>query len=527
MNQFDLSIIALYVLVLLIIGLVAARRRKTDNAADFFLTSKTLPWYVIGFSIIAAGISSEHFLGAVGYSYNYGLAVANWEWLNGPALILLIVIFVPYYTRKKIVTMPQFLEHRFNGQVRSWFAVITVLIYIFINLAGVIYSGGLAIKAIFGLDSILIGIWGLTIIGGIFVVYGGMESVAWTNMFQSVMLLVGGLLVFFMGIYAVPGGFNGIIEANENSHLILPASHPEIPWPALIVLMLSTNVWFFCTNQSINQAALGAKNEWHAKIGIILVGGLGMIIPLADVFPGLIARALELNILNNEGSADEAYIRVVEHLVPAGLRGLVFAGLCGAIISTIEALTNAASTIFTFDLFKRSRANKDTEKQLIKTGRIASVIVLMIGALWAPMVGKFEHIFQYFQQCWAFIAIPSMIIFVFGILWKRFSNTAALVTLLFSFPMFLMPYIIQLFNIKTNAYIVAGYSLIFLLLIAVIISRLTGKSINPEASMHVFQKEMLHLPKALRNSNFKWFQSVSLWAIIMIALYVIIYFYLW
>ena len=119
--------------MLLVIGLVAARRRKTDNAADFFLTSKTLPWYVIGFSIIAAGISSEHFLGAVGYSYNYGLAVANWEWLNGPALILLIVIFIPYYTRKKIVTMPQFLEYRYNGQVRSWFAVITVLIYIFIN----------------------------------------------------------------------------------------------------------------------------------------------------------------------------------------------------------------------------------------------------------------------------------------------------------------------------------------------------------------------------------------------------------
>jgi SSS family solute:Na+ symporter len=423
--------------------------------------------------------------------------------------------------------MPQFLEHRFNGKVRSWFAVITVLIYVFINLAGVIYSGGLAVKAIFGLDNILVGIWALTVIGGIFVVYGGMESVAWTNMFQSVMLLTGGILVFFMGLYAVPGGFRGIIEANANSHLILPANHPEIPWPALIVLMLSTNVWFFCTNQSINQATLGAKNEWHAKIGIILVGGLGMIIPFADVFPGLIARALDLNILNSEGSADEAYIKVVEHLVPAGLRGLVFAGLCGAIISTIEALTNAASTIFTFDLFKRSGASKNSEKQLIAAGRVVSVIVLVVGGLWAPMVGKFEHIFQYFQQCWAFIAIPSMIIFVFGILWKKFSNTAALVTLLFSFPMFLMPYIIQLFNIQTNAYIVAGYSLIFLLVVAMILSRLTGNSTNPEADQHVFKKEMLYMPKERLRSNSKWFKSVRLWAVIMIVLYVIIYFYLW
>ena len=156
-----------------------------------------------------------------------------------------------------------------------------------------------------------------------------------------------------------------------------------------------------------------------------------------------------------------------------------------------------------------------------------SVIVLLIGGLWAPMVGKFEHIFQYFQQCWAFVAIPSMIIFVFGILWKRFSNTAALVTLLFSFPMFLMPYIIQLFNIDANAYIVAGYSLIFLLITAVLISLLTAGSVNPEASQHIFKREMLYLPEELKRGKFRFLKSVGLWAFIMIALYVLIYVNLW
>lgn len=527
MNIIDFLIISLYIIVLFIIGISAALKRKQGTAEDFFITSKTLPWYVIGFSIIAAGISSEHFLGAVGYSYRYGLAVANWEWLNGPALILLIVIFIPFYSRKKIVTMPQFLELRFDGRVRTLFAIITILIYIFINLAGVIYSGGLAIKAIFGLESIYVGIISLTIIAGLFVVIGGMESVAWTNLFQSILLLTGGLLVFFIGVFVVPGGLDGIIRANENSHLILPASHPEIPWPALIVLMLSTNVWFFCTNQSINQAALGAKNEWHAKIGILLVGGLGMIIPLADVFPGLIARALDLDIINSQGSTDEAYIRVVEHLVPAGLRGLVFAGLCGAIVSTIEALTNACSTIFTFDVYKRLGKMQKSDEHLIQVGRIATVVVLSVGAIWAPMVGVFEHIFQYFQQCWAFIAIPSMLIFVFGILWKRFSNDAAFYTLCLSFIMFLMPYFIQIFNIQTNAYIVAGYTLIIIFIFALIVSYFTRKSVNVSAAEHTWKKEMLKIPVSVNDGRDHWYKNVTLWAMVMIGLYLIIYIVWW
>ncbi|MFC2123627.1 SLC5 family protein [Bacteroidota bacterium] len=527
MNNLDFLIVTLYFIILVIIGVTAALRRKKGTAEDFFITSKTLPWFVIGFSIIAAGISSEHFLGAVGYSYKYGLAVANWEWLNGPALIILIVIFIPFYTRRKIVTMPQFLELRFDGRIRTLFAIITILIYIFINLAGVIYSGGLAVKAIFGLDNIYTGIIALSLIGGLFVVIGGMESVAWTNLFQSILLLAGGLLVFFIGVYTVPGGLDGIINANENSHLILPADHPEIPWPALIVLMLSTNVWFFCTNQSINQAALGAKNEWHAKIGIILVGALGMIIPLADVFPGLIARALDLNIINSEGSTDEAYIRVVEYLVPAGLRGLVFAGLCGAIISTIEALTNACSTIFTFDVYKRIGNKQRSDKNLIKAGRIATMIVLLVGAFWAPMVGKFEHIFQYFQQCWAFIAIPSMLIFVFGILWKKFSNDAAFYTLCLSFLMFLMPYFIQIFDIQTNAFIVAGYSLIIIFIFTLVVSYLTPKSVNKNAADHTWKRDMMKLPASVHAGKKHWYQSVTLWAVVMIGMYLILYIFWW
>lgn len=522
----DLSIFLVYFVILSIIGFRAGRKSGQGSVDEFFIGTGSLPWYAIGFSMIAAGISSEHFLGAVGYSYNYGLAVANWEWLNGPSLIILVLIFIPFYLRKKIVTMPQFLELRFDRKIRRLFAIITIIIYIFINLAGVVYSGGIALKAIFGLENIYLGIWTVVVVGGIFAVYGGMESVAWTNVFQSVMLLGGGLLVFVLGLLTVPGGWEGILEAGESNHLILPADHPEIPWPALVVLMLSTNVWFFCTNQSINQSTLSAKNEWHAKMGILFVGFLGIIIPLADVFPGLIARALDLNIADAQGNTDGAYINVVKFLVPVGLRGIVYAGLCGAIVSTVEALINACSTVFTLDLYKtRAGAHSDNQK-LIRIGRWCGLTVIVISALWAPMVGKFDHIFQYFQQCWAFVASPMVVVFILAVLWKNYSNQAAFLTLLMVFPMFAMPYVLQIASISTNAFIVAGYASVIILMLSVVISLATPGSVSKNADSFLWKKSMINLPEAIR-SQYAGARSVFLWIVILLLAYACLYAWLW
>ena len=522
----DLSIFLIYFLLLGFIGFRAGRKSSDGSVADFFIGSGTLPWYAIGFSMIAAGISSEHFLGAVGYSYNYGLAVANWEWLNGPSLVILVLIFIPFYLRKKIVTMPQFLELRFDRKTRQLFAIVTIIIYIFINLAGVVYSGGIALKAIFGFESVYPGIWMVVVTGGAFAVYGGMESVAWTNVFQSIMLLGGGLLVFVLGLITVPGGWEGIMQAGENNHLILPADHPEIPWPALIVLMLSTNVWFFCTNQSINQSTLSAKNEWHAKMGILFVGFLGIIIPLADVFPGLIARALDLNISDASGNTDGAYINVVNFLVPVGLRGIVYAGLCGAIISTVEALVNACSTVFTLDIYKTWSGAKPDNQKLIKIGRWCGIIVIIISALWSPMVGTFDHIFEYFQQCWAFIASPMVVVFLLAVLWKNYSNRAAFLTLLMVFPMFAMPYFLQITHISTNAFIVAGYASVIILILSIVLSFATPASISEDAESFVWKKSMIFLPKSIRQ-KYVGYRSITLWIVILLLSYALLYAWLW
>ncbi len=517
LHTIDAAILAGYLALLLAVGFWSGRKKSEAKAEDFFLTSKTLPWYTIGFSLIAAGISSVQFIGNVGYAYQHGLAVANWEWLNAPAILLLVFIFIPVYSRWKIVTMPQFLELRYNGRVRTVFAIITLLTYIFINMAGVIYSGGFVLNKILGLD-LYAGIWTMAVVSGFFVVYGGMESIAWTNVLQAVLLLGSGLLVFAVGFAAVPGGWPEIIGTGDRSHLILPANHKEIPSTGLVVLALSTNIWFFCTNQTINQSALGAKNLWHAKLGILLAGFLSIVIAFADVFPGLIAYALNPNL----PVADEAYPYIVGRVIPAGLRGLVFAGLLGATLANVEALGNASATIFTFDIYRSVINPGASERQLIRIGRVAAVIVLVVGAVWAPIVMRFGHIFSYFQECWAFIAIPVAVLFTLGVLWKGVTARSALWTLCLSFPMLVLPYGLRTYEVTWNVYNVAGIVLIFTLLFTVLTSLATrgdnaGKTIQATWSPTA-DAEAKALP---------WYRSISFWAAVMAGLYVALYAIFW
>lgn len=518
LSSADISVFFTYLGLMLIIGLIAGRKKKT-SASDFFITNKTLPWYVIGFSFVAATVSSQQLIGSVGFSYRYGLAVANWEWLNGFAILLLVFIFVPLYVRKKIVTMPQFLALRYNESTQRLFAYITLLTYIFINLAGVIYSGAFALHAIFGL-SLSTSIWSLVIFAGIFTIYGGMESVAWTNVLQSVLLLSSGLVVFFLGWYALPGGFSQIIGEGERAQLILPSTHPDLPGTGLFVLMISTNVWFFCTNQSINQSSLGAKDEWHARMGVLMVGFLSLFVAVADVFPGMIAFALNPNLER----PDESYIYLVNTLAPAGMRGLLFAVLCGGTITAIEALVNASSAILTLDIYQKKFPHVE-QRKLITVGRIGTLTVLIVGALWAPVVSRFEYIFSYFQESYAFIAIPAAVIFVMGILWKGVTPKAAWYTLCLSFPMLLLPYVLRITEVSMNVYHVAGFVLVFTILFCWMISLITQEKgeLAEARNELVWTPSMSRLPPQLFPSGYPWYKRVSVWAIAMVALYVILY----
>jgi SSS family solute:Na+ symporter len=430
----DLLVCVTYFIVVVGVGFLSVRNQRA-SVSGYFRADNRLPWYAIGFSIVAAGISSEQFVGEVGYAYKLGLPVANWEWLVLPALSALLWVFVPLYVRNNVATMPEYLERRFGGHARTLYACLTVASYVLVNFALVFYTGGFALEKIWGVNR-LAAVWLLALITGAYTVYGGLMAVAWTSSFQCVLLLAGGLYVFVAGLARVGWDFGAVLGSGQRAHLLTPADH-EVPWTALLVLMLSTNVWYYATNQYINQRCLAARDEWHAKMGVLFSVALQLLVPLATCFPGMIYRVINPNL----GNPDAAYPMVVAEVVPEGLRGLVVAAILSAIMSTVSGLVNSTSTVITLDLVRRWKGREWSEARLVSTGRWSGAVALLIGALLAPIVMKWQNIFRYAQDIWAPMAAPVVVVFVAGALWPRAHARGAVACLwlaIFSVPFILL-----------------------------------------------------------------------------------------
>ncbi len=422
-GTYDLIFFLAYMVIVLGIGF-AVGRHEQSTVSEYFRAGNRLPWYAIGSSIIAAGISSEQFVGEVGYAYKHGMPVANWEWLVFPALSILLWIFIPLYVRNRITTMPEYLERRYGPRARTLYACLIVASYVFANFALVFYTGAFAMEQLWGFNKIG-AVWLLAFVTGAYTIYGGLTSVAWTDLFQCLLLLGGGIYVFFAGMAQIGWDFAKLLGTGQSAHLIAPASHEEIPWTALIILALSTNVWYYATDQFINQRCLGAKNEWHAKMGVLLAAGLQLLLPLATCFPGMIYRVIDPDLKNS----DAAYPSVVLAVVPAGLRGLVAAAVLGAIMSTISGLVNSTSTMVTLDIFRRWKGKEWPEARLVRFGQWSGGIALLVGAVMAPVVMKWENLFRYCQDIWAPMAAPAVVVFLGGALWKPATERGAVVCL--------------------------------------------------------------------------------------------------
>jgi SSS family solute:Na+ symporter len=438
-NAIDFGVFIGYFLVIVIIGFMAARKEKA-TVSGYFLAGNRLPWYAMGASIVAAGVSSEQFVGEIGYAYKVGMPVANWEWLVFPALTVMLWIFIPLYFRNRVSTMPEYLERRFGPRSRSLYAYLSVGSYVFANFALVFYTGGFALNLMWGVNKIA-AIWLLALVTGAYTIYGGLISVAWTNFFQCLLLLGGGLYVFFAGMHMIHWDFAAILGTGQQAHLIAPADHPDVPWTALLILGLSTNVWYYSTNQYINQRCLAARSEWDAKMGILFAGGLQLLLPLATCFPGMIYRVINPS-LNNP---DAAYPGIVSAVVPSGFRGLVAAAVMAAIMSTIAGLVNSISTIVTLDIFRPWKGKDWSEARLVRFGQWAGGISLLIGALISPLVMHWNNIFRYCQDIWAPMAAPVVIVFLAGALWRPAKERGAVVCLTLAILTVPLTFIKQIF----------------------------------------------------------------------------------
>ncbi|MBN2325742.1 MAG: sodium/solute symporter [Candidatus Omnitrophica bacterium] len=445
-NGIDLTFFLGYFVLVVAIGFLSGRKQR-KTVSGYFRGGNRLPFYAIGFSIVAAGISSEQFVGEVGYAYKLGMPVANWEWSVFPALSLLLWIFIPLYYRNRITTMPEYLERRFGGEVRTLYAILLILSYVLVNFAVVFYTGGYALEVMWGFPK-LYAVWALALITGLYTIYGGLTAVAWTGSFQCILLMGGGLYVFFSGMNLIGWDFQAILGEGTRAHLITPADH-EVPWTALAIMLLTVHVWYYANNQYINQRCLAARSEWHAKMGILVAMGLQILLPLATTFPGMVYRVINPDLIQSDAS----YPMMVSAVVPTGLRGLVAAAIVGAIMSTISGLVNSTSTLVTLDLYQRWSKKRILEDKLVRVGRWSGGIALLIGACIAPLVMKWENLFRYAQDIWVPMASPVVVVFLCAALWPRATQRGALACLWLS--ILTIPFIIG----KT---ILADYEIRFL-----------------------------------------------------------------
>ncbi|MBC8401498.1 MAG: solute:sodium symporter family transporter [Candidatus Marinimicrobia bacterium] len=431
MNLSTIDIVFFLVFFLFVIGISMYKSRYEKSGEDFFLASRSLIWPFIGLSLIAANISTEQFVGMSGQGAgNVGMAVASYEWMAAITLVVIAFFFLPKFLKAGIYTMPEYLEHRYSPGARSLMALYTMIIYVGVTISAVLYSGALTLHTIFNMD-FLFAVW---LIGGITALYtawGGLKAVAWADLFLGSALILGGLLTLVLGLKAV-GGIEAFTTVNaDRLHMILPADHPVIPWTALVLGLWIPNFYYWGLNQYITQRTLAAKTLREGQLGVIFAAGLKLLIPFAIVIPAIISLQLYGSQME---TSDAAYPLLIKNLIPEGIRGFIFASIAGAVISSLASMLNSASTIFTMDVYKKYINKTAGPKSEVKTGRITTIVLVVIGCIIAPQLGnpRFQGIFNYIQEFQGFISPGILAAFIFGLFVKKAPIKAGLTALISS-----------------------------------------------------------------------------------------------
>lgn len=514
----DLIIVLAYLAILISLGLFLGRNKKghEKSASDYFLAGNTLTWWAVGASLIAANISAEQFIGMSGTSYADGIATAAYELMAAVTLVVIGKFLLPTMLKQKIFTIPQFLRERYNDGVGLAFSILWLFLYVFVNLTSVAWLGALAIEQILGLQGATLVIGGfsvsmrmviilfLFIIAGVYSIYGGLASVAWTDVLQVVFLVGGGLVTAYFALTAVGDGAGALAGLNNifndlttgehlndsHLHLVIQESHGEsafanVPGIAAVVGgVWLTNLGYWGFNQYIIQKGLAAKSVKEAQKGLVFAGFLKILIPFIVVLPGICAYYISIHpelLAGLQGSinvADDAYPWLVRNFTPTGVKGLTFAALAAAIISSLASMFNSTSTLFTMDIYKKYINRDADDRRLVRVGRLTSLAALVIAAIAVqPLLGGLDQAFQYIQEYSGFIYPGIIVVFGLGLLWKRASSRAAVWTAIITIPLGVL---FKIFLGGVPFQLRAGYIFIILLAFFVILSLIDRKFISVE-----------------------------------------------
>src|SRR4051812_9380063 len=525
LNATDYVVFAIYMVATLALGLYAGRKVR-GRTKDYFLGEKKLPWYVVGAAMIASDISSEHFIAHVGIAYSYGMVVATQGWNAWIIYSIFLFVFLPYYVRTGLYTMPQFLERRYNATCRYLYALSLVVGYIGTLMAGSLYAGGLAIDNMFGFNmtadpgrNIAIGIIFFATGTGIYTIYGGMKASAWTDFLQIIVMLFGGILLPVLALHKAGGLWQLAKEYPQKFDLFLPATHEQFPWTGVFTGFLTVGLWYTCASQHIVQRVLSAKNEWHARMGVVGAGFLRILTPLFFAVPGVAAYKLFPE-LEGPHHQDRAYLLLVQTLVPAGLKGLILAGMAAALMSNVSSVLTSTSTLLTIDIYKKVIRPNASEREEVIFGMIAGVVALVAAVFIAfYYIGSKEALFRLVQRIFFWIAPPFSVVFLLGLIWRRANGTAAIATILggFSFRFLLERVIWPLFPsllVYQKAYQHGALiTWIFSMVVMIVVSLLTPPPDVEHTRGIIWNRSFLSLPPDERAKYRGWKNYLIYWAI--------------
>lgn len=446
METLDWIVIGLFCVAL--VGIIVwVMRQKQDDSKDYFLGGRDATWIAIGASIFASNIGSEHLIGLAGAGASSGMAMAHWE-IQGWMILILGWVFVPFYSRSMVYTMPEFLERRYNPQSRTILSLISLISYVLTKVAVTVYAGGLVFQQVFGIDTLWgidffwIAAIGLVVITALYTIFGGMKSVLYTSVLQTPILLLGSLIILVLGFREL-GGWDEMMRICSNvtvndygdsmTDLIRSNSDPDFPWLGALIGSSIIGFWYWCTDQYIVQRVLSGKNQREARRGSIFGAYLKLLPVFLFLIPGMIAFALHQKSLaaGGEGflpilasgmhNADAAFPSLVSKLLPAGVKGIVVCGILAALMSSLASLFNSSAMLFTIDFYKRFRPNTP-EKKLVVIGQVATVVIVLLGILWIPIMRSVgDVLYAYLQDVQSVLAPGIAAAFLLGICWKRAS----------------------------------------------------------------------------------------------------------
>jgi solute:Na+ symporter, SSS family len=529
LSALDILIIAGSILLSVSVGFWASRHVE-KTARGFFLASGKMPWWLIGAAFVSTSVSSEQIVGTVGAAYKHGMGIANWEWWCLPTYGLVMLFFIPLYLKNRISTVPELLTRRFGPACGDVYSYVILFAYVFLFLTPALYGGSVTFSKLTGWPPAAV-LASIVLLVGFYTVLGGLSSVMWTDAIQCVMLVMGGIALFFVALGHIPGGWSAMVQAApERFHLYHAPSDPQAPFLGLITATFGVFLFYQSTNQVMIQRVFAARSTWDGMMGIVFAGFINLLRPLVTCFLGIIVY----HWIEKMGKApsllpdqqDQVFPFALQVFAPSGLRGVILAGFVAAVMSSTSALANAVGTLFSLDVYRRLLRPKAGDRQLILAGRIASGAALVLASLITPLVPLFGGIFKYFQTGVTYMATPFVSVILLGILWKRTNYAGALAGLIGGLVIQIsLALALWVLDIQLNWLYVGSIAQV--LTMALIVTVTLGTTPAPAQSWEPFLWRPALLGQYDEGRKRPWYQQVKMWFTLYAAIWVYLYWRFW